>query len=76
MASFENPEVLEIRTDAEGSSYKIIKTLFRGEDVTYPPGYEGLNHVLYNIGALQCKPDDIVLITFPKSGKKVYSFKC
>ena len=64
------PNNLELvyKKDGEGATYAIGQSVFAGEIIDHPVGYTGIGNRMTNLKLFCPREDDIILITYPKSG--------
>ena len=66
------PNNLELvyKKDGEGATYAVGQSVVAGEIIDHHLGYTGIENRMANLKLFSPKEDDIILITYPKSGKQ------
>ena len=65
------PNSLELvyKKDGEGATYAVGQSVVAGEIIDHPLGYTDIGNRMTNLKLFYPREDDIVLITYPKSGR-------
>ena len=64
------------KKDGEGVTYALKQHVFEGEIIEGGPGFPDLSKMITDIRLLHPREDDVLLITYPKSGELAYITNC